>query len=64
MEANYNSKRYAAQIKIIDASKVAPVNSDSNTSANMPWKKTASSGVLPTRKQQGKKISKHKASRI
>ena len=47
IDAKYKRNCVADQIKIISASKAAPDNSDSNTSAKVPHKKNESTGVLP-----------------
>ena len=49
----YNRRQAADQIKRLAPSKIAPDNSDSNTSARVRSKNKASSGVLPSRKQKG-----------
>ena len=48
------------QIKILVASKVALVDSDSNSSPRVSHKNKSSDGVFPNLKQQGKKTTKHK----
>ena len=51
MEAKDNIKRAAYQIKRLAASKVAPANSGSDTSAKVPLKKKARTAVLLVRKR-------------
>ena len=58
MEVKDNSKRDAAQIKRLETSKAAPVNSDSDDSIRVPCKKKVRNGVLPSHKQHGEKTPK------
>ena len=62
MEAKYNRMKYAAEIKILAASKVVLESSGRNIAANVPRKKKGRTGILPARKQQGKKNPKNKSS--
>ena len=64
MEAKYNRKRVADHIKILVASKSAPVDSDSDTSAKEPQKNKARTGFLIAHNKQGKKTPKHKCYQI
>ena len=59
MEVKDNRKRAAAQINMLATSKSAPVNSDSNSSVTFPCNDKARTGVLPTRKNKGKKNPNH-----
>ena len=52
MEAKYNRKKAANEIKITAASKAAPANSDSDTSAKVPRKNKARTGFMRVCKQQ------------
>ena len=59
MDVKENSKRSAYQIEKLADSKEAPESSDSDVSRRVPSKNNERTGVLPTRKQQGKKTPKH-----
>ena len=54
-----NRKGYVDQIKILAASKLAPTNSDRDTSARVLRKKKARAGALLACKQQGEKPPNH-----
>ena len=64
MEGKDNIKRAAYQIKIFAASKAAPENYDSDTSAKVPCNKKARTSVLPECKHQGKKTPNNKGPHI
>ena len=55
MEEIYDRKRYLDQIKILAASKEVLSSSDNNTFTRFLQKNKSSTGVIPTRKQRGKK---------
>ena len=59
MEVKDNKKRAADQIKRLATSKAAPINSKRDGYTRVPRKKKARAGVLPIRKQHGKRTSKH-----
>ena len=60
MESKDNRNQSTCQIKRLLASKAEPDDSDSDASANVPFKKKASTGVLQAQNQQGKKTPNHK----
>ena len=62
MEAKDNRKRAVNQIKRIAASKLEPNNFDSDTSAKVPHKQKASTGILQDFKNNGKKNPKNTGS--
>ena len=62
MEAKDNRNQDAYQIKSLATSKADPPNSDIDASENVPRKMKARTGVLLSRKQQGKKKPKYKGS--
>ena len=59
MEATYNMKQAADQIKRLVASKAAPANSEIDMSAMLPRKKKASTGVLSNHNHRGNNPSKN-----
>ena len=62
VEAKYNKKRAAVQIKILAPSKAELASSDSDTSARVMHNNKARAGVLPALKKQVNKNPKHKYS--
>ena len=54
MEVKDNWKWAVDQIKKFEASKAVPSESESNTSTEVPLKKSSETDVLPSCKQQGK----------
>ena len=60
MEVKDKIKISAAQTKILAYYNAASENSDSNTSAKVPRKRKARTGVLSDQKKQVKKTPKHK----
>ena len=59
MGVNDNRKRDASQIKRLVIPNEAPVNYDSDESVRVPYKNRARTGVITSRRQQGKKTLKH-----
>ena len=59
MGVTNNSKMAASQIKRLTTYKAMLINSDSYNSIGVPRKKKMRTGVLPSRKQEGKNTPKN-----